>query len=99
MRGIFVPINTKFQVITMDNILTQLLPHLRDIAWAQARFPTDYIAQCRRVAAAEKKLRESLNKEQWRLYLALEAEMNRQLAMEENCLMEQSLRLARGLWR
>ena len=49
--------------------------------------------------ASEQKLRESLNKEQWRLYLALEAEMNRQLAMEENCLMEQSLRLARGLWR
>lgn len=83
----------------MNDILTQLLPHLREMAYRQAQYPPDYPAQCRRVAAAEKKLRESLNKEQWHLYLALEAEVNRQLAMEENCLMEQSLRLAQALYR
>lgn len=82
----------------MNDILTQLLPDLGELAWRQAQYPPDYPAQCRRVAA-EKKLRASLTKKQWRLYLALEAEINRQMAMEEDCLLEQSLRLAQALYR
>ena len=84
---------------SMNELLQELFPYLRDAAYSRARYSAEYTAQCRRAERAHQALWETFTAQQRKLYLQYEAERNAQYTVEEEQLMDQVFSLAKELYR
>ena len=82
----------------MNKLFEELLPFLKDLAFQEAQYPLEYMAQCRQAEVTYQALWDSFSSEQQELYLEYEAARNAQSATAEEQLFLQAFRIARALY-